>query len=171
LSAAGSAEASWPAESATVPASRRFVREYVARLGRPELADDAELVVTELVSNVVLHVGGTVRVTASSDDGQLLLEVTDDSRVPPQVRAFSATSSTGRGMRLVHSLSVEHGIRVTSAGKTIWARLTTATARRTDADVAESFADVDWLAQLADVDGLDGRPSAWAPLPLRALAA
>jgi hypothetical protein len=65
----------------------------------------AELLVSELVGNVVLHVGGTVAVRAHATPAELLLKVIDTSPVTPQLRAFSATSGTGREMRLVHSLS------------------------------------------------------------------
>ena len=157
MSARPAVEGVWPAQPESVPATRRFVRDYLRELGRSDLADDAELVVTELVSNVVLHVGGSVRVAACADDDDLVLEVSDESHVAPQVRSFSATSSTGRGMRLIHSLSVEHGIRLADGGKTIWVRLTTATAGRSDADAADAFADVDWLAQVADLPDVDGR--------------
>lgn len=149
------AEQTWPADPATVPAARRLVREHLRTLGEPGLAGDAELLVTELVSNVVLHVGGSVRVSAWLDDDGLLLEVSDDSPVTPLLRAFSETSSTGRGMRLVHSLSAEHGVRLGERGKTVWVRVSSATAQRDDGELAAAFADVDWLGELpsGDADG------------------
>lgn len=151
---------SWPAEAATVPAARRLVREQLSVLGRPSLGEDAELLVTELVSNVVLHVGGTVSVAVRASDDEVLLEVTDDSPVAPQLRSFSRTSSTGRGMRLVHSLSADHGVVPRQNGKTVWVRLTASTAGRQDDELTASFADVDWLAEV-EADGSDG--SAGAP--------
>lgn len=151
MSAGNAAEHAWPAEAATVPAARRFVRGFLAEHDLGPLADDAELLVTELTGNVVLHVGGTVSVSLREDGGDLLLEVTDQSTVTPMLRAFSAASSTGRGMRLVHSLAAEHGVHLHDTGKTIWVRLTAATARRSDDDLAEAFADVDWLAQVTDL--------------------
>lgn len=173
MSAGNAAQQSWPAVSATVPAGRRFVRRFLAGHDLTVLADDAELLVTELVGNVVLHVGGTVTVAVRREGSDVLVEVSDRSPVTPMVRAFSASSSTGRGMRLVHSLAAEHGIRLDDAGKTIWVRLTTQTAGRSDDDVAEAFADVDWLAELTDLtdvgaSGSDGQPVAFTVLPLAA---
>ena len=84
-----------------------------------------------------------------------LLSVTDGSPLSPHLRVFSRTSSTGRGMRLVHSLSAEHGVRPHGEGKTIWVRLTRASSGRGEDELAEVFADIDWIAELADID-LDG---------------
>lgn len=147
----------WPAGGAAVPAARRLVRSHLRDHGLTALVADAELIVSELVGNVVLHVGGEVAVAVEVDDGEVLLSVTDGSPLNPHLRVFSRTSSTGRGMRLVHSLSAEHGVRPDGDGKTIWVRLTPASSRRGDDEVAEVFADIDWIAELAEVD-LDGDP-------------
>jgi anti-sigma regulatory factor (Ser/Thr protein kinase) len=168
VSASLAVEQSWPAEAASVPAARRFVRAHLAGHELHGLTGDAELLVTELVSNVVLHVGGTVRVRVIASDGVVRLEVSDESSVPPLLRSFSATSSTGRGMRLVHSQSAEHGVRTDAAGKTIWVRLTPATAGRSDDELASAFSDVDWLAELDDGDGdADGASAPRALLGVR----
>ena len=147
----------WAAEAAAVPAARRLVRGYLREQHLDALVSDAELLVSELVGNVVLHVGGRVEVVAAASDDEVLVEVTDESTVAPQLRVFSRTSSTGRGMRLVHSLAVEHGVRAAGGGKTVWVRVTTAASQRTDDDLAESFSDVDWLADVVEPDaGPDG---------------
>jgi len=145
---ARSASTSWPAEAASVPAARRFVRAALVDAGLAELTESAELLVSELVGNVVLHVGGNVEVRVHGDDEGVLVEVSDRSPVSPALRTFSQSASTGRGMRLVHSLSAEHGVRAHGDGKTIWVRLTAAAADRDDGDLAAAFADVDWLAEL-----------------------
>jgi hypothetical protein len=129
------------------------VREQLLEHGHPLLTDSAELIVSELVGNVVLHVGGVVEVSVVVQPNEVLLEVGDDSPLSPHLRVFSRTASTGRGMRLVHSLSAEHGVRPRGCGKAIWVRLTPQTAGRDDADIADSFADVDWLVELAGLDG------------------
>lgn len=149
------ARQSWDAAASTVPQARRLVREVLTSSGQAPLVESAELIVSELVGNVVLHVGGSVElaVTVVSAD-EVVLEVSDGSPLSPHLRVFSRTSSTGRGMRLVHSLSAEHGVRPWRTGKTIWVRLTPASSARGDDEIAGSFADIDWLSELADV-GLD----------------
>ena len=165
MTTVSSVAGSWPAAAGTVPEARRLVREALHEHGRGALVESAELIVSELVGNVVLHVGGTVRLSLEIGPDDVVLEVGDDSPLSPHLRVFSRTSSTGRGMRLVHSLSAEHGVRANGTGKTIWVRLTTASAGRADDEIAESFADVDWLAELAEPDGpgdADGRASSTA---------
>lgn len=131
-----------------MPAARRLVRSYLRAHGLEALVPDAELLVSELVGNVVLHVGGEVGVVAVAGADQVLIEVSDSSAAVPLLRVFSPTSSTGRGMRLVHALAVEHGVRAGDPGKTVWVLLATSTTGRDDDDLAHSFADVDWLAGL-----------------------
>jgi anti-sigma regulatory factor (Ser/Thr protein kinase) len=138
---------SWPAQAATVPAARRAVCQWLSEQHLDLHVDAAQLVVSELVGNVVLHVGGVVQLRASRDGRDVLLEVVDGSVVLPHTRVFSSTSSTGRGMRLVHSLTAAHGVRVTPGGKTVWVRLTADAAARTDDELTSGFADVDWLGQ------------------------
>lgn len=141
----------WSAGGAAVPAARRMVRTHLRSHGLAGLVDSAELIVSELVGNVVLHVGGSVEVTVEVAADGVLLSVTDDSPLNPHLRVFSRTSSTGRGMRLVHSLSAEHGVVPHEGGKTIWVRLTAASSERGDDEIAEAFADVDWTAELAEL--------------------
>ena len=146
------ARQSWEAAASAVPEARRLVREVLVASGQAPLVESAELIVSELVGNVVLHVGGTVELAVTVSEDEVLLEVSDSSPMSPHLRVFSRTSSTGRGMRLVHSLSAEHGLRPWGVGKTIWVRLTPASSARGDDAIADSFADIDWLAELSDAD-------------------
>ena len=128
-----------------VPAARRAVREHVLARGQEDLLDAVELVLSELVGNVVVHVGGDVTVKATVTEDEVLVEVSDRSPVAPHLRIFSQVSATGRGMRLVHTLSSDYGLRTQEDGKTIWVRITRASAVRGDAELEAEFSDVDWL--------------------------
>jgi anti-sigma regulatory factor (Ser/Thr protein kinase) len=154
---ARAARQAWPASGTAVPAARTLVRTHLRGHGLDGLVDNAELIVSELVGNVVLHVGGTVEVAVEVSADEVLLSVTDGSPLSPHLRVFSRTSSTGRGMRLVHSLSAEHGVRPSGDGKTIWVRLTPASSERGDDEIAEVFADIDWMAELSEIE-LGGDP-------------
>lgn len=156
----------WPAEATAVPAARRAVRSWLRDNGRMLHSDAASLVVSELVGNVVLHVGGQVEVRIGSAGDDVLLEVRDDSPVPPRTRMFSPTSSTGRGMRLVHSMSAAHGVRLSETGKTVWVRLTADAARRTEEHLSAQFAEQDWLGQ-ATADPSAGHDGGTAMVRLR----
>jgi serine phosphatase RsbU (regulator of sigma subunit) len=106
------------------------------------LADDAVLVVDELVTNAVVHAGTTVellcRLEAPSHEsagaGQedepaaLILEVSDHHpartvRDGPDDQAPSGPPEYGRGLQLVAALAERWGITYRSRLKTVWARL------------------------------------------------
>lgn len=141
---------SWPAQAQSVPQARRMVRRLLLEEHQAELLDAAELLVTELVSNVVLHVGGEVQVAAQSVAGEVVIEVSDTSPVRPRLRSFSSTASTGRGMRLVQALAADHGVHPHGTGKTVWVRVTRARAEQSDEELGAQFTGVDWLAGLDD---------------------
>ena len=63
-----------PAETGSVPRARRFVREVLASRHDPEVLDAAELCVSELVTNAVLHARTEVQVRVE-DLGEAVHEV------------------------------------------------------------------------------------------------
>ena len=77
---------------------------------------------TELVTNVVDHVGGeavlTVEVTLS--DGWLRVSVADGSAVRPVVRELDSGNPRGRGLRLVQALAAGWGADDHNGGKRVW---------------------------------------------------
>ena len=108
-----------------VSAARRYVRTALRRMGAEELEESAELGVSELVTNAVLH-GRTpmtivIRRTAS---GRVRVEVSDLSAAAPRQRRFDLAATTGRGLRLVQSLSHDWGVETVpperGSGKTVW---------------------------------------------------
>ncbi|MFI2430453.1 ATP-binding protein [Streptomyces sp. NPDC018693] len=107
-----------------VPEVRRAVREH---LGTP--CPEAQLCVSELLANVIDHVGEgtpvTVRVFRASD-GRTRLEVTDpDVRAWPAVRRPAADDESGRGLMLLDAVTRRWGVWLTPAGKTVWCELST----------------------------------------------
>ncbi|PRY13012.1 anti-sigma regulatory factor (Ser/Thr protein kinase) [Kineococcus rhizosphaerae] len=111
--------------ASSVTAARRYVRGVLRDLDAEAFEEAAELAVSELVTNAVLHArtAFTVSVHATADGG-VRVEVTDSSPVPLQPRSFAATSTTGRGLRLVASVCARWGVRDLPAGsgpgKTVW---------------------------------------------------
>ena len=75
-----------PAEPRSAPAARTFVQECFTRWDLLPLLDDAELAVSELVTNGVLHARTPLRVSASCENGVVELAVFDGSPVLPQLR-------------------------------------------------------------------------------------
>lgn len=107
-----------------VPASaglaRRFVARTLAGWGRDDVSDDVTLLVSELVTNAVLHARSDLLLVVVSERGRLRVEVQDASPAAPVPRAAAADAMTGRGMALVENLSAEWGVRRTSGGKGVW---------------------------------------------------
>ncbi|MFI1854913.1 ATP-binding protein [Streptomyces sp. NPDC020480] len=123
------------AEPGEVPALRRSMRMHLTRWGLPDLIDAALICVSELVTNVIVHVGaGTPTTMAVSMNGTYLrIEIHDpDRRALPTLLGATATSESGRGLTLVTAVTDRWGVMPTDAGKTTWCEIATAL-RRDDA--------------------------------------
>ncbi|NNN37004.1 SpoIIE family protein phosphatase [Streptomyces sp. S3(2020)] len=94
------------------------------------LADDAVVVVSELVTNAVVHAGTDVDLECRLENatGALVVEVSDQhpSRAPRDSAGEQSygTPEYGRGLRLVAALAESWGITYRKGTKTVWARLT-----------------------------------------------
>jgi anti-sigma regulatory factor (Ser/Thr protein kinase) len=97
----------------------------LVRLDVPSaVIDDAELLVSELVTNAVLHARSASRVDVDRSDGYVRVAVRDDSSEPPLLRDNGADSTTGRGLLLVERVARTWGVdRSSSRGKTVWFEL------------------------------------------------
>lgn len=112
--------------SATSPArARRFVAEALRGWG-VDGGDDALLLVSELVTNGLLHARTPITVRVAEDGpGAVRLAVSDESPQELQQRHFSDESGTGRGLRLLDALALEWGVTAQRSGKTVWCRVPT----------------------------------------------
>jgi anti-sigma regulatory factor (Ser/Thr protein kinase) len=89
------------------------------------LADQGQLVLTELVTNALRHAPGGMRVEIELHVDRITLSVTDPLAYsgPLAPLEVEPASQTGRGLTIVNTLSAEWGVRQESVGKTVWARL------------------------------------------------
>jgi hypothetical protein len=109
---------------------RAAVREQLHAWQLAKLADTAELLVGELVTNAVRHSHGRpVEVRLVRGDN-LLCEVDDDDHALPSLLGAGPTDEAGRGLRVVSTLAREWGATRTGAGKTVWFELTLPRSRR-----------------------------------------
>lgn len=108
----------------SVPRARDVTRQVLAEWSLSAVADDAELVVGELVGNAVTHTEGPFRLRlAVYQDHTLACAVTDTSpHLPLQVKP-SLDSETGRGLLLVSGLCERWGAQFADSKKTVWAFL------------------------------------------------
>ena len=121
------------------PAHVRLARSFVARTLRDwklgALVDDAQLVVSELASNAVLHSGSEVRVTLRSDGKfWVRIELRDDNPRLPVPVAFSHDATSGRGLSMVDAVSTSWGVGHHGGGKTVWAELAVGDGRAAEPD-------------------------------------
>ena len=116
------------------PSSTRQARQRVsAALEARSLdaaAPTAELVVSELVTNAVLHARTPIEVRLTVRPDLVRIEVHDGTSRRPPRRYFSDEATSGRGLRLVEELSEAWGVEMDGAGKTVWAELSTSAAAR-----------------------------------------
>lgn len=117
------------------PASIGRARHAVLRTCRAwEAGDpaDAELVVSELVANAVLHGWGPLSLRLHDTGDGLRIEVGDSNPTPPSATDGHAGRIGGFGMRIVERLA-DWGWRPAGAGKVVWARVRPGSPRdRTD---------------------------------------
>lgn len=107
----------------SVSLARRAVRERLVALGLERLSGSAEVVVTELLANAVLHTGGPMQLEIRPLESGIRLSVFDTSPLLPVVPTVSQSSMTGRGLLLVRGLSARFGFEPTADGKVVWAEL------------------------------------------------
>ncbi len=101
--------------------ARHAIARFLEAARLPQLADDAELLTTELVTNAVRHAAGPIDVRAYVRDGFLRLEVADaDVATTPSPRSAHPDDEGGRGMELVDKLSARWGWRTTGNSKVVW---------------------------------------------------
>ncbi|MFF7437149.1 ATP-binding protein [Streptomyces sp. NPDC008122] len=105
---------------------RRAVRATLGNWGVLNAADEAELVVTELATNVMKHVGEGAPATLVLEPrgSRLRMELHDKSTVEPKVEnKTSCDEECGRGLHLLASMSVDWGTVLTGTGKAVWCEL------------------------------------------------
>jgi anti-sigma regulatory factor (Ser/Thr protein kinase) len=86
---------------------------------------DAELLTSEIVTNVVKHAGGMITMVVECDARNLAVAVADDSPDEPVLRRSATNDVGGRGMQLVDRLAAVWGCkpRADGKGKIVWFRL------------------------------------------------
>ena len=144
-----------PAATTSPSRARRYVEQVLADAGLVHLIDEALLLVTELVTNAVVHAGTTLELSVAVEGGQVRVEVLDRApgAVPVVTAAPSETREGGRGIFLLDSLAAEWGTRHFGSGKSVWFLLGEGTDRPPRAAAGPDSStrgrrDLSWLAGL-----------------------
>lgn len=118
-----------PPSSTSPRAARRYVREVRDRASDgsgpfdPVRCDDIDLVVSELVTNVVMHARTDLELEAEVVDSELVLRVTDSGAGAPVMPGAAFGEHGGAGLSIVDRIASDWGIERTGGAKTIWCRL------------------------------------------------
>ncbi|HVW80949.1 MAG TPA: SpoIIE family protein phosphatase [Mycobacteriales bacterium] len=110
-------------EPDAVRKARRFTAQWFADEPR-DLVDDAEQVVSELVTNAIFHGAEPITLRLSRTATALRLEVEDAGRTMPVISRASIDTMTGRGLSLIAALASGWGVSESPAGKVVWAEIT-----------------------------------------------
>lgn len=119
-------EVTLPAVRPAAALAREATRAAVAAWRLGHLADEAVLLVSELVTNAVEHAGPGVPATVlrlEYGDGWLRIEVHDSSPHAPRPRTPDWLDESGFGLMLVDALAAKWGVQRTGEGKAVWAEL------------------------------------------------
>lgn len=101
--------------------ARRFVRRSLGKVALHEdLVDAVELLVSELVTNAVVHASSRPRVTLLVQADRVRVEVTDDDPALPARREPDADRPGGRGLLLLDRLASAWGAEPAEPGKVVW---------------------------------------------------
>jgi anti-sigma regulatory factor (Ser/Thr protein kinase) len=106
-------EVELPRANAAPGLARRAMRRLCADRIEGDLLADAELLVSELTSNAILHgKGQTITLRAWLDEDRLLVEVVDDgSGFEHELRRKDFEQVGGWGLELVEDISSRWGVR------------------------------------------------------------
>ncbi|MFJ6569982.1 ATP-binding protein [Streptomyces sp. NPDC091292] len=119
-------------DPAEVGRARRWARSRLAGSGieaDEPLAETLILLVSELVTNAVVHTGcpAVLRIVLSgrpeAAPATVRLEVADRSECPPRPRHAEGDETNGRGLELVDGLADRWGWQPEGAGKQIWCEI------------------------------------------------
>ncbi|WP_051837425.1 SpoIIE family protein phosphatase [Streptomyces sp. NRRL WC-3742] len=102
--------------------SRRFARETLESWGLGALADWAELLTSELITNALVHAGSPTQLRLFCNR-TLTVEVADRESEVPRMRRAHTEDEGGRGIHLVNELAHRWGSRRTRNGKVVWFEL------------------------------------------------
>jgi anti-sigma regulatory factor (Ser/Thr protein kinase) len=106
--------------------ARQQLREFLTEPGPSDpFAITAAVVISELVTNAVVHGKAPIQVSLGWDGACLRIEVFDHDPRASRIQARPATKSgeSGHGLRIVAAVAEHWGVRGTDEGKSVWVDL------------------------------------------------
>lgn len=123
-----------PAEPVSARKARRVVLDALNDWSLDDFSDEAALLVSEVVTNSVLHAGSAIDLTVRRKGDGIRVEVRDRSETMPSPRSFAGDSVTGRGLEILDLTATNWGAELSDDGKVVWFELGTEGAEDGHAD-------------------------------------
>jgi anti-sigma regulatory factor (Ser/Thr protein kinase) len=122
-------------DASRIRAARHFTISTLQRWGVAERREDVVVVVSELLTNALLHAlpaachartGWPIRLGLLQPERGVMCAVADPSRVAPVLQQSEHLGETGRGLHVIAALSDRWGCTMpTDMGKVMWATFST----------------------------------------------
>jgi anti-sigma regulatory factor (Ser/Thr protein kinase) len=113
--------------------ARQLARDQLAHCPA-DVTDTVALLVTELVTNAVVHARTDLCLGIEVVPPRVRLSVSDGSTRLPVVRHHATSELAGRGLALVDALASRWGVESTDGGKSVWCEVLIPDAQPTDPD-------------------------------------
>lgn len=113
-----------PPRPSSCVTARHAIRTFCDDHQIDALADHAELLVSELVTNAIEHCRARITLLAICQAGQLTISIRDDGvALPFRPMTVDLEAESGRGLYLVDKIAGAWGTLTHADGKSVWFRL------------------------------------------------
>ena len=111
----------------SVAKARKFITDFCRATNlAPEVCETAALLVSELVTNAIIHGRTAATIEAHRPGAHLRVTVHDTNpALPPAGGRPNLSRESGRGLQIVSLLAADWGVESTDAGKAVWFTLPT----------------------------------------------
>ena len=107
-------------DPASVAVARGFATQTCARWGFSDACDVIALLVSETVTNAVVHACTDIDLRLCVEDDHIRVHVIDESAAPPRPRDANVQAEGGRGLALLDALADAWGSGPWGSGKVVW---------------------------------------------------
>jgi len=123
-----SVETQLPSSMSSPQLARAFLRSTLETWNLDGFGEVTELLATELVANVVTHVGTPMTLRVHRGPMMMRVELEDPSTAVPVVQHPDSADEHGRGVLLIDNLADAWGVEPRTDGKTVWFEIDVSTA-------------------------------------------
>ena len=111
----------YPPDPAILASARSFAADSLRTLECTAVRDEVELLLTELITNAIIHARTDIEVRLEASGAGVRVEVIDGNPIMPVAGTLTAGALSGRGLTLVQSMSTRWGAHNNgTGGKTVW---------------------------------------------------